>query len=90
MAARYTTIDTSIAATVTPIRAVAPQPAIVSRRFARKRPITCSWVAISIIMIMTGTATMPLMTALQISMRIGSSDVKVKPKPIAVAAAMML
>jgi len=45
---------------------------------------------ISFIIAMIGTATTPLMTALQINMRMGSNEVKVRPKPIAVAAAMIV
>lgn len=79
-----------MAITVPPMSAVAPQPAIARRGVARKRPIMFLCETISIIIAMIGTATTPLMTALQINMRMGSNEVKVRPKPIAVAAAMIV
>ena len=63
----YGNSDHNKAATVMPIKAVAPQPAQTSDGRARNRPMAFGFVTISIITAMMGAATIPLMTAVQTS-----------------------
>src|SRR5476651_731912 len=67
--------DQSSAATVTAISAVPAHPKKVSVGRALKRPITERRVTTTIMTAMIGTATMPLSTALQISIWMGSIGV---------------
>ena len=78
---------TSIAATTTPINAVAAQPKIISARDAANLPMILRLATTTIMATISGTATTPLTTALQNSMRIGSSGVSAAPRPAIVAAA---
>src|SRR5262245_24309362 len=78
------------AATATPIRAVPIQPNAISQDRALKRPIAREFETITIIIVMIGTATMPLSTALHTSMWIASMPVNPSPKPMTVAAAMIV
>jgi hypothetical protein len=67
--------DQSSATTVTAISAVPAHPKKVSVGRALKRPITERRVTTTIMTAMIGTATMPLSTALQISIWMGSIGV---------------
>ncbi len=82
--------DQNRAITATPISAVPIQPSATSHDLALNRPIACGFETITIIIAMIGTATMPLSTALQTSMWMASIPVKPNPKPMTVAAAMMV
>ena len=71
------------AAAITP---VATQPTSFSRRGSTKAPMTSRREARRSIIAITGTATTPLTTALQNSALTGSSGLKLRSAPIAVAA----
>ena len=68
---------------------VATHPTITRPRVRVKRPMIFGRVASSIIIAITGTATTPLMTALQNSALIGSIGVKLRAAPMTVAMAMV-
>ena len=72
------------------ISAVPAHPKKVSVGRALKRPITERRVTTTIMTVIIGTATMPLSTALQISIWIGLIGVYPSASPTTVAAAMML
>ena len=68
---------------------VANHPKIRKRPFTLKAPMTFSFVAMRIVITMMGTATTPLITALQKSALTGSSGVKFIIPPTSVAAAIV-
>jgi len=82
--------DQNSATTVTAISAVPAHPKKVSVGRALKRPITERRVTTTIMTVMIGTATMPLSTALQTSIWMGSIGAYPSASPTIVAAAMML
>ena len=69
--------------TLSAIAAVESQPSQYSGPPITKRPITFLWRAINISSTITGTASTPLMTALQYSAEIGLIEVKLSAMPIA-------
>lgn len=68
---------------------VAAQPTTFKPRGRVKRPMILGRLASNIIRAMTGTATTPLITALQKSALIGSIGLKFKATPTTVARAMV-
>ena len=80
---------TNIPTAARAMTAVASQLTITRPRVRVKRLIIFGRVARSIIMIMTGTATTPLITALQNSALIGSIGVKFRAPSITVAMTMV-
>ena len=76
-------------AAATAMTAVAIQPTTRSVTGRQKRPMVALLVDINIIMTITGTATTPLMTALQNSALIGSMGVKFSSAPRIISRARM-
>ncbi len=77
------------ATTTAAMTSVASQPITQSGSGRVNGPITFFCVAITMMITMTGTATTPLMTALQKSALIGSIGEKLMPTPSSVAMAMV-
>ena len=84
-----TTAATPKATTVRAMTAAAIQPRIRNTEGIVNAPMMSLRCVITIIAIITGTATMPLITALQNRALMGSSGVKFRRAPITVAAAMV-
>ncbi len=80
--ARYKNIPTTIATTLTAIAAVDSQPSQCNGPLITKSPITSLRRDITISSTITGTASTPLMTALQYSAEIGLIEVKFSAIPI--------
>ena len=76
------------AATAAAMTAVATQPRTLTHPFTANSPMTFGAAASHIMIAMTGTATTPLITALQYSARIGSIGVKFMIMPTIVAMQM--
>src|SRR5664280_1244264 len=77
--------EMNITAEAAAITAVAIQPTYFKYPCISKRPMMLLFAVISIMTVITGAATTPLMTALQNSALIGSSDEKLIPVPTRVA-----
>jgi len=75
----------NITAEAAAITAVAIQPTYFKYPCISKRPIMLLFAVISIMTVITGAATTPLMTALQNSALIGAIDEKLIPVPTSVA-----
>ena len=69
--------------------AVASHPRTVSHLVSANSPITALREAMSMIIAIIGTAATPLIMALQISALTGSREVKLRPAPTRVAAAIV-
>ena len=80
---------TASAITVNAMTIVATHPKMRSSAGSTNSPIMSLRRVISIMVTITGTATMPLMTALQNSALIGSIAVKFSPAPTTVATAIV-